>query len=67
MAPIVIPPVILWTLGALGAAALAKMLAREWRRVNNELHSREPAPQEVVRDKMPTLKRDPHSGVYRPD
>jgi hypothetical protein len=41
MPPLLIPPVLAWTLGAVGAAALAKLLAREWRRVNAELDARE--------------------------
>jgi hypothetical protein len=60
-----LPPVIAWTLGAVGAVFVSKLLAREWRRVNAELDVREPAtapmrPQE-------TLRRNPESGVYRPE
>ena len=61
-----LPPVIAWTLAALGAAAFAKVLAREWRRVNAEPDTQEAAaaatPEPVV-----TLRRDPQSGVYRPE
>ena len=32
-----IPPLFVWALGALGAAAVVKVVAREWRRVNAEL------------------------------
>jgi hypothetical protein len=56
-----LPPVIALTLAAVGAVALAKVLAREWRRVNTELH-----PQESDWQHAPTLRRDP-SGVYRPE
>jgi hypothetical protein len=65
--PLFIPPLIGWALGALGAAVLARFVANEWRRVNDTLHPAEPAPDEVVREKLPTLRRDPGSGVYRPD
>ena len=65
MPPLVIPPVIGWALGTLGAAVIVKFAAREWRRVNAVLHPREPAREEVVRDRLPTLKLDPASGVYR--
>jgi hypothetical protein len=65
MPPFVIPPVIGWALGTLGAAVIVRIAAREWRRVNAVLHPREPAPEPVVRDTLPTLKRDPASGVYR--
>jgi len=61
-----LPPVIAWTLAAIGAVAVSKVLAREWRRVNAELDARERASQTVARDELPTLRRDPHSGVYRP-
>ena len=71
MPPLVIPPLIGWALGALGAAVIVKFATREWQRVNAVLHPREPAPEpvrdDVARDKLPKLKRDPASGVYRPD
>ena len=60
------PPVIVLALGAFGAAALVKLLARESRRVNAELDA-------VRRDEdatapLPrrTLRRDPATGEYRP-
>lgn len=61
------PPVIIAALGALGAAALVKLLARESRRVNEELgtlrrQAGDPEPEAV----RPTLRRDPHTGEYRP-
>ena len=67
MPPLVIPPVIGWALVAIGGAAVVKLAAKEWRRVNAALHPREPAPEEIKRDKLPKLKRDPASGEYRPD
>jgi hypothetical protein len=65
--PLFIPPLIGWALGALGAAMLARVAAKEWRRVNDKLHPAGPAAEGVARDKIPTLRRDPRSGVYRPD
>jgi len=62
-----LPPVIAWTLAAIGTVAISKVLAREWRRVNAELDAHERATKPVVRDELPTLRRDPHSGVYRPE
>jgi hypothetical protein len=61
-----IPPVIAWTVGAIGAVVMSKLLAREWRRVNDELDDRERAAKVRVQDRG-TLRRDPASGVYRPD
>jgi hypothetical protein len=60
-----LPPVISWTLAAIGAVAISKVLAREWRRVNAELDAQARAAEAVARDQLPTLRRDPQSGVYR--
>jgi hypothetical protein len=60
------PPVIAWTLGAIGAVFMSKLLAREWRRVNDELDAQRRAAEELRPQKIPTLRRDP-SGVYRPE
>jgi hypothetical protein len=62
-----LPPVIAWTLAAVGAVALSKVLGREWRRVNAELDAHERATKPVARHELPTLRRDPHTGVYRPE
>jgi hypothetical protein len=61
-----IPPLVLWTIGALGAAALVKLLAREHHRVNAELERARSTP--VGRRGRPTrtLRRDPGTGVYHP-
>ena len=63
------PPVVLWILGAVGAFAAAKWIGREARRINAELHtdmgealSGTPEPERVI-----PLRRDPATGVYRPD
>jgi hypothetical protein len=60
-----LPPVISFTLAAIGAAALAKLLAREWRRVNAQLDAQ--AAEAMARETLPTLRRDPQTGIYRPD
>jgi hypothetical protein len=62
-----LPPDIAWTLAAIGAAALSKVLAREWRRVNAELEARGRDAEPVAPEALPTLRRDPSSGVYRPE
>ena len=62
-----LPPVIAWTRAAVGAVALSKVLGREWRRVNAELDAHERATESVARHELPTLRRDPHTGVYRPE
>jgi hypothetical protein len=65
--PLFFPPLIGWALGALGAAVVAKLLAKEWQRVNDELHPRQPFAEAPARETIPTLRRDPKSGVYRPE
>ena len=64
-----IPAVAVWVLGAAGTVAIAKALTKEWRRVNDALHRRDPAPvkDSVAREKLPTLRRDPRTGIYRLD
>jgi hypothetical protein len=62
------PPVFALALGLMGAAALVRWCVKEVQRVNAELDEvRAPATVEPVdRGALPTLKRDPHSGEYRP-
>jgi len=68
MPPIVISPLVKWTLGALGAAAVVHWVVKEVRRVNAELDRAEMAPVRVQsREFLPTLKRDPQTGEYRLD
>jgi len=62
-----LPPVITWTLAAIGAVAVSKVLAREWRRVNAELDGRERATEAVASEKLRTLRLDPNTGEYRPE
>jgi hypothetical protein len=59
------PPLFAWMLGALGATAALRWAAREARRINAELDRvRETGAAE--RETLPTLKRDPQTGDYRP-
>ena len=62
------PPLIIWALGAIGAAVVARWFIKEARRVNAELHGDTSAPvaEPAKPDALPTLKRDPSTGVYRP-
>ena len=62
MPPLLVPPVVVGALGVLGAVALAKLVAHEWRRVNAELH-----PDADATEDRPRLRRDPSTGVFRPD
>jgi hypothetical protein len=60
------PHVLAATLAAMGVVVLSKMLAREWQRVNAELDASERAAVAVRTRDLPTLRRDPATGVYRP-
>ena len=59
------PPLILWALGTIGAALAGRLLYREARRVNAELHPGE-ANAAAEDDAVRKLERDPATGVYRP-
>jgi hypothetical protein len=59
------PPLILWALGAAGAAFAGRWLFKESRRVNAELHPDVPTPVDE-RENVRKLERDPKTGVYRP-
>lgn len=63
------PPLIVVALGALGGAALVRWALREAQRINRELEeARFATVCESARDgHIQTLRRDPVTGVYRPD
>jgi hypothetical protein len=61
-----LPPVIVATLAAIGVVALSKMLAREWQHVNAALDANARAAAAVASRNLPTLRRDPVTGEYRP-
>jgi hypothetical protein len=65
----VLPPALLLAAGVVGAVALVRIIRREYRRVNDELERARAAPvaREAERPQHPTLRRDPRTGVYRPD
>jgi hypothetical protein len=60
------PPVILWALGALGAAAAGRWVFKESRRINDELHADDQPVSVDERDTVAKLERDPETGIYRP-
>ena len=56
-----------FVLGAVGAMFVARLLGREWQRVNAELdRTRSTAVKNAERAGLPTLQRDPKTGEYRP-
>ncbi len=60
-----VSPLLLVTLGLVGAAALARLIVKERKRVNAELE-RARASARTEKEARPTLRRDPRTGVYRP-
>jgi hypothetical protein len=60
------PAAVAATLAAIGAMALSRLLQREWQRVNTELDASGRAAATVARKDLPTLRRDPATGIYRP-
>ena len=59
------PPLILWALGALGAAVAGRWLYGEAQRVNAVLHPDENQPVDE-REAVQKLERDPATGIYKP-
>jgi hypothetical protein len=62
------PPVFALALGVMGTVVLLRWCVREVRRVNAELDEvrEQPAVEPVDRGALPTLRRDPDTGEYRP-
>lgn len=60
-------PVLVWAFGVLGGAALVRWAVREMQRVNRELEERRMAEVVVKKDSLPRLRRDPATGVWRPE
>jgi len=61
-------PVMILTLGVVGAAALVRWCVREVQRVNSELDiiRAQQAAEPVDHNALPKLRRDPNTGEYRP-
>lgn len=61
-------PPLMMLAGALGGAALIRWVYRAVRVVNQELEEarRAQAMEAVRRNEIPTLRRDPATGAYRP-
>jgi hypothetical protein len=61
------PPVFALAFGLMGAAAVVRWCVKEVQRINAELDNVRGASLEPVdRGALPTLKRDPNTGEYRP-
>ena len=60
------PPLVAAALATSIVAIGARWARREWRRVNDEFDRAEAAGRVPPRAEVPTLRRDPQSGVWRP-
>lgn len=65
--PFVIPPLLAVTLGLIGSVAVVRWVAGEARRVNAKLNGRASDKASEHYGPKAKLKRDPVSGVYRPE
>ena len=59
------PPLIAWGVGLVGAAALVRWAVREVQRINRELE--EARGDAMQAEPVRKLRRDPVTGVYRPE
>jgi len=55
-------PVILALAGFIGTVLVLRLIKREWDRINRELYRPQPVRQEAI-----NLRRDPKSGIWRPE
>jgi hypothetical protein len=65
MPPILLSPLVKWTLAAAGGAMVVHWVVKEARRINEELDRAKRAVRISDRENMPRLRRDPVSGEYR--
>jgi hypothetical protein len=66
MPPLLLSPLLKWTLAAAGGAMVVHWVVREVRRVNDELDARRARVRIRDQERRPTLRRDPATGEYRP-
>jgi regulator of protease activity HflC (stomatin/prohibitin superfamily) len=66
MPPILLSPLLKWSLAALGGAMVVHWVVKETRRINEELERARRAARISDRETMPKLRRDPSTGEYRP-
>ncbi len=65
MPPFLISPLVKVALGVLGTGAVIHWVAKEVRRINEELERVKTA-SAIDRQSLPTLRRDPRTGEFRP-
>ena len=66
MPPILLSPLLKWSLAALGGTMVVHWVAKEARRINEELDQAKRAKVRISdMENRPTLRRDPTTGEYR--
>jgi hypothetical protein len=65
MPPLLLTPLVKWSLAALGGAMLVHWVVKEARRINEELDRAKRVRLSDL-ESRPTLRRDPRTGEYRP-
>jgi hypothetical protein len=66
MPPILLSPLLKWSLAALGGAMVVHWVVKEARRINEELDNAKRVRVPIAdQENRPTLRRDPRSGEYR--
>lgn len=66
MPPLLLSPLVKWSLAALGGAMVVHWVVKEARRINEELDLAKRATVRISdRENRPTLRRDPSTGEYR--
>jgi hypothetical protein len=67
MPPVLLPPLLKWTLASVGGAAIVHWVVTEVRRINDELDRMRAAAavDTMTQRALPTLRRDPGSGEWR--
>ena len=66
MPPILLSPLLNWSLAALGGAMVVHWVVKEARRINEELDQAKRAKVRISDAEIrPTLRRDPTTGEYR--
>ena len=66
MPPLLLTPLVKWSLAALGGAMVVHWVVKEARRINEELDNARRVKVRIRdQENRPTLRRDPRSGEYR--
>jgi hypothetical protein len=66
--PLPVAPLVAVAAALIGSAVLARMIRKEWQRVNAKLEAYTARTRdESERDQLPKLKQDPKTGIYSAD